>query len=120
MTNSLTTPLHDWLDDQLKNGLPDHLVGLCFNLYTCEDNYWQIELVGTGSVDDGQDWPCDEIWDNRDQAFYWKEAADWSVIEAKVSQALSDYLAQGQFKHHLTDYQALAYGFVDGDLHRLY
>ena len=113
--------LFDWLDDILKNTIPETVIALCFNLYECEDFNWKLELVGTDKYTaDNDDWACDEVCDfsTRQNPFVWQEPprSKWGFVKNKVFLAVYDYLQNGKYGYVLESEKCVAIGFVDGDL----
>ncbi len=113
--------LFDWLDNILKNTVPETVIALCFNLYECEDFNWKLELVGTDKyIADNDDWACDEVCDflTRKNPFVWQEPprSKWEFVKNKVFLAVYDYLQNGKYGYVLESKKCVAIGFVDGDL----
>lgn len=60
-----------WLDDVLKQNIPDDVEAFCFNLYDDGNSSWSMELVGTERFDENDfDWPCDEVTDFGTREFF--------------------------------------------------
>lgn len=110
-----------WLDNILKNELPDDIEAICFNLYEDSENQWSAELVGTDSFDEeDSDWACDEVYSTREFPYVIKIKSDWKAIEKLFTDYISDYLDHGKYSAKLKQYNAVAVGFVDGDLNIIY
>ena len=58
---SLPDLFKQWLDSVLRNDIPSDVVALCFNIYENENKVWSVEVVGTSSFDENDDWVGDEI-----------------------------------------------------------
>jgi len=116
-----------WLNNILRQDIPEEVVGLNFNLY--EDfasdgtKRWSMELIGTHSFDEeNEDWACDEVCDfgTREAPFCWKENAEWEAILDKAVQVLKKYLSESIFAGKLKQYDGVGVGFVDGNIEILY
>ena len=109
-----------WLDGFMDHGF-EEVVALNFNLYEDGDAKWSVELVGTASFDeDDDDWACDEVFSNRETPLVWEENADWETILSKVQEFIRRYLEHGEYSDIMKENQAVAVGFVDGDLEIVY
>lgn len=109
-----------WLDGFMDYGF-EEVVALNFNLYEDGDAKWSVELVGTASFDeDDDDWACDEVFSNRETPLVWEENADWETILSKVQEFIRRYLEHGEYSDLMKENQAVAVGFVDGDLEIVY
>ncbi len=109
-----------WLDGFMDHGF-EEVVALNFNLYEDGDAKWSVELVGTASFDeDDDDWACDEFFSNRETPLVWKESADWEMILSEVKEHICTYLERGEYSDLMKENQAVAVGFVDGDLEIVY
>ncbi|NLZ56478.1 MAG: hypothetical protein GX900_07445 [Clostridiaceae bacterium] len=115
--------LTNWLDNVLRQNVPEDVTAFCFNLYDDGDNNWSLELVGTGSFDvDDTDWPCYEVTDfgTRAQPFAWNKAQKWGRVLTDVVSVLRKYLKNGKYAHVLKSKSAVGVGFVDGDIEILF
>lgn len=115
--------LSDWLDNILKQSIPEDVIAFGFNLYEDEDNHWSIELVGTNRFDiEDEDWCCDEITDfgTRENPFMWKQDTTWNKILEDTIFYLKEYLNVGKYANVLKDKMGIGVGFVDGDLEIIY
>lgn len=111
----------EWLDIALDTELPKELVAFCFNLYEEENNTWSVELIGSAEFDEtDSDWACSEVFDSREYPCRWQEDAGWEDIHSKIETYIRQYLFTGRYADVLKEYQAVAMGFVDGDLTILY
>lgn len=107
----------EWLDVSLDRQLPNDLVAFCFNLYEEENNTWSVELIGSSEFDEtDSDWACNEVFDSREYPCRWQEDADWEDIHNKIETYIRQYLFTGRYADLLKEYQAVAMGFVDGEL----
>ena len=61
-----------WLDEILKNPLPENTKGINFNLYEEENPHtYGIQFVATKSFDlDDEDWACDEIFSSGENMYF--------------------------------------------------
>ena len=111
----------EWLDIVLNMEMPKELVAFCFNLYEEENDTWAIELIGSSQFDEEDaDWACYEVFDSREYPCRWEEVAEWEDIHNKMETYIRQYLFTGRYAEFLKEYQAVAMGFVDGDLTILY
>lgn len=112
-----------WLNQILDQEIPSGVEAMLFNLYEDGDDTWSLELVGTGSFNpEDPDWGCDEVtnFGTREEPLFWEEEAAWEDILEEITTALTEYLDKGAKADVLTRYQAVAVGFVDGELDILY
>ncbi len=112
-----------WAETALAQEIPEEVVAFCFNIYENPDDKWAVELVGCACFDEEDtDWACDEVttFDTREQPFAWQEADEWDAILNKVVEWVNHYLEHGASSGKLKEKQAVAVGFVDGDLEILY
>ena len=111
----------EWLDISLDEEMQKELLAFCFNLYEEENNTWSVELIGSAEFDESNsDWACNEVFDSREYTYRWQEEASWEDIHSKIETYIRQYLFTGRFADLLKSYQAVAMGFVDGDLTILY
>ncbi|MBQ6843066.1 MAG: hypothetical protein IJO60_00340 [Agathobacter sp.] len=111
----------EWLDIVLDTDLPKDVLAFCFNLYEEEYNTWSVELIGSSEFDEEDaDWACNEVFDSREYPCRWQEEAEWEDIHNKIETFIRQYLFTGRFSEVLKSYQAVAMGFVDGELTILY
>ena len=111
----------DWMDNILQEEFPEDTVAICFNLYECEENMWSMELVGTDEFDeDDDDWACEEIIAFRKNPFVFEFSADWEEILEITKRMIEQYLEEGVYSDKFCSYEAVAAGFVDGDLRIIY
>lgn len=111
----------EWLDICLDTELPDNMVAFCFNLYEEENNTWSVELIGSSEFDAADsDWACNEVFNSREFPCRWQEESEWEDVQNKIEAYIRQYLFTGRFSEVLKEYQAVAMGFVDGDLTILY
>lgn len=111
----------EWLDYTLDAELPNELVAFCFNLYEEENSTWSVELIGSSEFDEADsDWACNEVFDSREYPCRWQEDAGWEDIHNKIETCIRQYLVTGRYADVLKESQAVAMGFVDGDLTVIY
>ncbi len=115
----------DYLDENLNTiiSLSD-VVSIAINLYELGDYNWSLEIIGAPIFDDGNaDWACFEVFEvvtTRKNQLFWKEETDWeNILKSKIKE-LENYLKTGRFTRELKDCEAVAIGFVDGDLEIIY
>lgn len=113
--------LAPWLDKILERSLPDEIAAVCFNLYEDGGQNWSAEFVGAASFDpDDCDWACDEVFTTRDTPLRFVRDCSWEDVLEEAVNAVERYLEQGVHATRLKKYQAVAVGFVDGDLEIVY
>ena len=110
----------EWIDGVV-DGIPDNAAALNFNIYEESGDNWSVQLIASSYFDeDDEDWACDEVFTTGEDVFRWEENAKWSEILEKVKTLISDYLENGRKSAVLKQYEAVACGFVDGDIQVLY
>lgn len=101
-------------------GVPDGAGAFSFNLYEHTDSY-AVELVGfPGYSPDDPDGAREEVFAHRDPLFELPHAlvgATWQQGLDAVLQLVRSYVRSLPAEHPLQKAQAVAVGFVDGDLH---
>jgi hypothetical protein len=109
-----------WLDNILSK-FNKGAVAYCFNIYENERNY-SIEFVAANSFNaNDNDWAADEIYASRNDNNELIFIADSIELAKKyVEQNIKQYLAVGKYSKLLQNGEAVACGFVDGDLSILY
>lgn len=113
-----------WLNDALRDGVPDSVKAFSFNLYepaSINDVKFGVELIGASEFDeDDPDWACEEVWEpvqrrlNLPLSFSGESWEACMVAVRSLIQATLD--ADGAAAQVLKSRQAVAVGFVDGDL----
>lgn len=124
-TNASFQTIYDsfalWLDEILKEKLPDDVKAIHFNLYDDGDNAWSCEIIGAPYFEeDDDDWACHEIFTSRNHPFMFHKQCTWIEIEDLFKQILLAYLRDGAYANTLKLYLAVSMGFVDGDLYIIY
>lgn len=113
-----------WLDNALRDGVPDSVKAFSFNLdepASINDVKFGVELIGASEFDeDDPDWACEEVWEpvqrrlNIPLSF---SGESWEACMAAVRSLIQATLdADGAAAQVLKSRQAVAVGFVDGDL----
>ena len=113
----------EWLNGVFEKSFPRDVIAVNFNIYEDADNYWSIEPVGTASFEEeDEDWACDEVtnFNTRSNPFTWQEKASWEDMLSKVKNMIIQYLDSGKHAGKLKTLDAVACGFVDGNLEILY
>lgn len=117
MTNPpMKSRFNIWLANDLPKRKPRQVIAYCFNIAEKPKSFC-IELVGSRSYhSENEDWPCDESWTCRPNVFYLprKDYTDWTSALAATKELISSFMATHNTL--LNDAQAVAVGFVDGDL----
>lgn len=110
-----------WLDNVLAEDLPDETVAVCFNVYEDGGDDWSMQLIAAAYFDeDDEDWACDEVFSTGEDLFRWQEKSKWNEALKTANKLISDYLESGRYADILKRFDAVACGFVDGDIQILY
>ena len=120
----------DWLDGHLEGLSLGHIKAFCFNCYEGGNTpTWNMEIVGSKVFDkDDPDWPCphNEVFNARDRDDFLfliprtDEIFEWEKGLALMTALVAEYLQRGKFADKLKSVQAVAIGFVNGDLDIVY
>lgn len=110
-----------WLDGALSQPIPSSVVAFSFNLA----EPWCIEVIGSDRYsDDDADWACEESFRPDGEPLSLPESevgGDWELVLQAAKRLVSVYLdrpsAGGAL---LRRAEAVAVGFVDGDLDRVW
>lgn len=110
-----------WLDRVVEENRPIDATALCFNLYEESDYHWSIQLIGSSEFDeDDEDWACDEVFSTGEDLFTWKHDTGWEEILDIAIDMIRKYLEEGKYADELKSFEAVATGFVDGDITVIY
>lgn len=114
----------EWLSSALQPPVPDEVRAFSFNLFEpalVDGVRFGVELVGAEAFDpENTDWVCEEVWAaqprklNIPVAFsgdHWEECLE--MMKALLQSVLEE---QAGISKALKSRQAVALGFVDGDL----
>ena len=114
-----------WLFESLRVNLPLEIKAFSFNLFEPAGDgkiKFGIELIGSNTFDkDNGEWACNEIWEATNRQFF--IPATYSTLEFEICltkmKSLIELSLQSNIKisEKLKNYQGIAIGFVDGDLH---
>ncbi len=95
-----------------------------FNLYEDYDGdnvVFNVQMIGAPSYDaDDSEWACEEIFSTGENLFRIPDCDDWEICLELFGKIVADYLAKGKYADVLMSSEAVAYGFVDGDLEIAY
>ena len=115
-----------WLDELLENNdMPDETKAFCFNLYeeSDEDHIYGVQLIAAGAFDAADkegDWACDEVWSCEENIFTVETSDEddtgWAHAQELIKEMVEEYLKNGKYADILSSAEAVAIGFVDGDL----
>lgn len=106
-----------WIDRILLENLPFRGVAINFNLYEEADMNWSIQLISASSFDEeDSDWCCEEEFTTGEDLYSWQQETEWQEILDITCNMIRKYLAEGTYAEDLKKYDAIAVGFVDGDL----
>ncbi|GAB5402841.1 MAG: hypothetical protein Aurels2KO_10720 [Aureliella sp.] len=112
----MQTDFNNWLSGVLPDAKPNGVVAWAFNIAETQSDYI-FDLIGASSyAADDPDWPCNECWTSRPSAFKLsrKATGDWMAALASAKSLVSSFMdSESSILHHS---QAVAVGFVDGDL----
>ena len=115
--------IETWVDEVLKQDIPNDVVAVMFNLYEDDEHIYSMEIVGTEGFDEeDEDWACDELTDfgTRENPLVLESDSGWEEVLSKVSESLKRYLETGKHAAKLKRCTAVATGFVDGDVEILW
>ncbi|MFC0682872.1 hypothetical protein ACFFGH_33995 [Lysobacter korlensis] len=117
--------LESWLNDAARQLQPG-VRAFAFNLFEpagMEGVKYGVELIGSDRyADSDDDWPCDEVWEPEPRALAIPLAfsgSAWTDCLERVRGLLAQYV-ESPSGAWLTSAEAVAVGFVDGDLHRIW
>ena len=126
LTNLEYKDFEKWVDAALSVELPANIEAFCFNLYEDFNPYddgkklYSVEIIGSPSFDEtDEDWACDEVFNNRAYPLCWKSDKSWEGVLEEMRGHVWRYLREGKYASLLRSKQAVAIGFVDGDLELL-
>lgn len=111
-----------WVSRSLEEGVPGDVRAFCFNLYDRdEDGLFGVELVGTDEFDpDDEDWASAEAWVPENPRLDIPldfSGDDWERCLDNLGELVSELLESGSAAAGvLKSGEAVAVGFVDGDL----
>lgn len=113
-----------WLQSILSSPVPDEVQAFAFNLYEpagVRGVRFGVELIGAERFDaDDSEWVCDEVWEADPRGIDIPvdfSGPDWEPCLAKVRREIEAALETvGPVSATLKSRQAVAVGFVDGDL----
>ena len=106
-----------WVDRCLEEDWPSNI---CFNLYEGEDPYrFHVQIIGSDSFDPDGEWVAEDDKSTEENVFYFSEneaGKTWIDGLLYIKSEVCKYLNQGQSSEYLKNKNAVAIGFVDGDL----
>ena len=111
----------EWLDRILQD-FNENAVAFNFNVYDNKNRLFSIELVGCSRFDKNDDyWAIEDVYSSRDHfTMYDYYCPEREIAITKICRQIMHYLAKGDYAYVLKKTQAVACGFVDGDLNVLY
>jgi hypothetical protein len=107
-----------WLNNILENNDFSDVIAFNFNLYEGEDSF-QVQLIGTDSFDENDDdWACDEVFTSENLFIIQRSITGqkWDEGLAYIKKIVEEYLKSSSSSKVLKEKDAVAIGFVDGDL----
>lgn len=110
-----------WLSTALAQDIPAEVVAYSFNLFEYASCDYGMELIGASEFDPSDaDWVCEEVWQPEPRMLDIPAdfcSADWaSCLRDARALLLSVLDKPGAISARLKASQAVAIGFVDGDL----
>ena len=111
-----------WLNEILKNPLPENTKAINFNLYEEENpNTYGIQFVATESFDlNDDDWACDELFSSGENMYFFINKNTWEDVLKETELNIKAYLDKGNYSSVLKNFEGIGLGFVDGDLIIIY
>ena len=113
----------NWLASAFASSVPDTVAAYSFNLFEIDSSVakYGIELIGAGEFDaDDMDWACDEAWVPNPRALIIPHAfasGEWEACLVRVKELVQGSLDRASIASaKLKKAEAVAVGFVDGDL----
>lgn len=113
----------NWLALAFAVEIPEAVVAYSFNLFEIDssDAKYGIELIGAGEFDaNDMDWACDEAWVPNPRALNIPLAfanGDWEACLVSAKQLVQASLSRvSRASTKIMKAEAVAIGFVDGDL----
>lgn len=115
------TDFEKWCNKVIEENFPIEGEAICFNIYEESDKHWSIQLISASYFDeDDSDWACEEVFTTGENLFSWAQDSGWAEILDVSCDLIHKYLNEGRYSEKLKEFQAVAAGFVDGDLEILY
>ncbi len=116
--------LASWLDDVLKNMLPEGIIAFDFCLYEGSEGTYDIQLIGSDEFDENDDdWACTDFFTTGENVCYLqrtKAIKDWEEGLSYIIKLLEHYLERGKYADVLKGVTAVGVGFCDGDINIIY
>ena len=116
------TDFAGWLDIVLAPALPEGIKAFCFNLYEdAEDAHlFAFQLIGAPGYDPMMpDWACEEVYSTGEYLCLHRSVS-WETCLEEGEALIRRYLNLGLYRSKLLAADAVAIGFVDGDLVPVY
>lgn len=70
--------------------------------------------------EEDEDWNCYEEFTTGEDLYEWQQGVGWEKILDISCEMIRKYLTEGKYAEKLKKYEAVAAGFVDGDVEILY
>ena len=118
---NLQHAFNEWLGEALPSVPPEDVRAYNFNIAERVDDF-VVELIGAPAYDpNNSDWACEESWSCRPSEFSLPHndvGSEWKPVEELVVRFVREFLTHSaELKAQwLRDSDAVAVGFVDGDL----
>jgi hypothetical protein len=121
---SFPQEFNEWLSCSLRAPVTDEVLAFSFNLFEpalVDGVTFSVELVGSEAFDPkNSDWACEEVWSAQPRNLHIPlsfSGSTWEDCLLKMKDLLLFVLEeQNEISKILKTRQAIALGFVDGDL----
>ena len=121
----LEASFESWLSSAIQRCNGEGIAAYCFNISETSDEF-VVEVIGAPAYDPkDEDWACDEAWTSRPEKFlltYAIVGRAWKPVLAMVAGWVGKLVADASDKRFqlLRSSRAVAVGFVDGDLKKVW
>ena len=110
-----------WLDGALSQPIPSSVVAFSFNL----TEPWCVEVIGADRyTEQDSDWACEESFRSEGEPLTLPESevgSSWEAVLESAKRLVATYLDRPSAgSAQLQRAEAIAVGFVDGDLHEIW
>jgi hypothetical protein len=120
-TSTFQSEFNIWLNGALSQPIPSSVVAFSFNLA----EPWCIEVIGANRYSEqDSDWACEESFRSESKPLALPESevgSRWEVVLESAKRLVAAYLDRPSAgSAQLRRAEAIAVGFVDGDLQRMW
>lgn len=128
MNEEIYKAFEEWLNNIMKDNMPDNVQAYNFNIYDETDESgkdlqtYGVQLIASNTFDeeDGGEWACNEIYSSEENIFCIdhsdEENADSKRGLEFISSLIKKYLDEGFYKDKFKQVKAVGAGFIDGDI----